>query len=239
MRDFLLLSSFVNFCTSVGVDRTAPTAGSMLDPSLPSKGFLPIGAQSVDYFDMPQPNLAGERTERLSISGGAANTSKASWKPMNHHPKLWSDLPTRPTSHSLVGSKTVINGAQHESSLFSSSLSEIFTRKCKLSFSFISIKLFLICFVWLVLPSIFSKVLLWTKYSMASLIIISIGCSIILQQCKRSCKLCFLNQKVSSISRLTSFFSTRYLTTWFNLVSTSLFVLSPINYIYFVGSTLN
>lgn len=129
----------------------------MLDPSLPSKGFLPIGAQSVDYFDMPQSNLAGERTERLSISGGVANTSKASWKPMNHHPKLWSDLPTRPTSHSLVGSKTVINGAQHESSLFSSSLSEIFSRKCKLSFSFISIKLFLICFVWLVLPSIFSK----------------------------------------------------------------------------------
>ncbi|KAM5571519.1 protein MEI2-like 1 [Rosa sericea] len=116
----------------VGVDRTVPTAGSIFDPSLPSKRFLPIGAQSVDYFDMPQSNLTGERTERLSISGGVANTSKASWKPMNHHPKLWSDLPTRPTSHSLVGSKTAINGAQHESSLFSSSLSEIFTRKLRL-----------------------------------------------------------------------------------------------------------
>lgn len=133
--DLWLPSSCVNFCTSVGVDRTVPTSGSIFDPSLPSKRFLPIGAQSVDYFDMPQSNLAGERTERLSISGGVANTSKASWKPMNHHPKLWSDLPTRPTSHSLVGSKTAINGAQHESSLFSSSLSEIFTRKCKVLFS--------------------------------------------------------------------------------------------------------
>ncbi|XP_004297487.1 PREDICTED: protein MEI2-like 1 [Fragaria vesca subsp. vesca] len=116
----------------VGMDRTVPTAGSMFDPSLPSKRFLPIGAQSVDYFDIPQSTLAGERTERLSVSGGVANASKASWKPMNHHPKLWPDVPTRPTSHSLVGSKTVINGAQHESSLFSSSLSDIFTRKLRL-----------------------------------------------------------------------------------------------------------
>ena len=137
MWDIWLPSSFVNFRISVGMDRTVPTAGSMFDPSLPSKRFLPIGAQSVDYFDIPQSTLAGERTERLSVSGGVANASKASWKPMNHHPKLWSDVPTRPTSHSLVGSKTVINGAQHESSLFSSSLSEIFTRKCKVPFSFL------------------------------------------------------------------------------------------------------
>ncbi|XP_050376087.1 protein MEI2-like 1 isoform X2 [Argentina anserina] len=116
----------------VGVDRTVPAAGGMFDPSLPSKRFFPVGAQSVDYFDMPQSTLAGEHTERLSITGGVAEASKTSWRPMNHHPKLWSDFPTRPTSHSLVGSKTVINGAQHESSLFSSSLSDIFTRKLRL-----------------------------------------------------------------------------------------------------------
>ena len=120
----------------MGVDRTVPTTGSMFDHSFPSKRFLPVGAQSVDYFDMPQSTLAGECTERLSISGGVGSASKASWKPINHHPKLWSDLPTRPTSHSLVGNKSAINGAQHESSLFSSSLSDLFSRKCKGLLSF-------------------------------------------------------------------------------------------------------
>jgi hypothetical protein len=39
-------------------------------------------------------------------------------------------------SHSLDGKKTVLSGINRESSLFSSSLSEIFSRKCKLSFFF-------------------------------------------------------------------------------------------------------
>lgn len=117
----------------MGVDGTVATPGSMFSHSLPSRKLLPIGAQSADYLDMPQSNLAGEQTERLSI-GGVANISKASWKPMDHQPKLWSDLSTKPTPYSSAGSKTVLHGAEHESSLFSSSLSEIFSRKCKLSF---------------------------------------------------------------------------------------------------------
>ncbi|KAI5329434.1 hypothetical protein L3X38_028831 [Prunus dulcis] len=115
----------------VGVDGTVATPGSMFSHSLPSRKLLPIGAQSADYLDMPRSNLAGEQTERLSI-GGVANISKASWKPMDHQPKLWSDLSTKPTPYSSAGSKTVLHGAEHESSLFSSSLSEIFSRKLRL-----------------------------------------------------------------------------------------------------------
>ncbi|XP_048445261.1 protein MEI2-like 1 isoform X2 [Pyrus x bretschneideri] len=115
-----------------GVGGMVPTPGSMLGSSMPSKMYLPNGAQSVDHLDLPQSNLAGEQTERLSIGGGVPNISKASWKPMDHQPKLWSDLSAKPTPYSSVGGKTVINGANHESSLFSSSLSEIFSRKLRL-----------------------------------------------------------------------------------------------------------
>ncbi|KAM2286445.1 hypothetical protein ACFX1S_038918 [Malus domestica] len=115
-----------------GVGGMVPTPGSKLGSSMPSKMYLPNGAQSVDHLDLPQSNLAGEQTERLSIGGGVPNISKASWKPMDHQPKLWSDLSAKPTPYSSVGGKTVINGAHHESSLFSSSLSEIFSRKLRL-----------------------------------------------------------------------------------------------------------
>ncbi|XP_068305593.1 protein MEI2-like 1 isoform X3 [Pyrus communis] len=115
-----------------GVGGMVPAPGSMLGSSMPSKMYLPNGAQSVDHLDLPQSNLAGEQTERLSIGGGVPNISKASWKPMDQQPKLWSDLSAKPTPYSSVGGKTVINGAHHESSLFSSSLSEIFSRKLRL-----------------------------------------------------------------------------------------------------------
>ncbi|XP_009373640.2 protein MEI2-like 1 isoform X1 [Pyrus x bretschneideri] len=115
-----------------GVSGMVPTPGSTLGSSMPSKMYLPNGAPSVDYLDPPQSNLAGEQTERLSVVEGIPNISKASWKPMDHQPKLWSDLSAKPTPYSSVGGKTLIPGAQHESSLFSSSLSETFSKKLRL-----------------------------------------------------------------------------------------------------------
>lgn len=51
---------------------------------------------------------------------------------MDHHLNLWPDLYKKPTFNSMEGKKSLINGNHHESGLFSSSLTEIFSRKCKL-----------------------------------------------------------------------------------------------------------
>ncbi|KAM2125413.1 hypothetical protein ACFX1Q_015895 [Malus domestica] len=110
-----------------GVSGMVPTPGSMLGSSMPSKKYLPNGAQSVDYLDPPQSNLAGEQ-----IGEGIPNISKVLLKPMDHQPKLWSDLSAKPTPYSSVGGKTLNPGTQHESSLFSSSLSETFSKKLRL-----------------------------------------------------------------------------------------------------------
>lgn len=118
----------------VGMDGTMIIPGSKLDSLSSLEKFLPVVGRSVHRLETPQSNLARIQAERQSIGGeGIAHGSRASWKPMDHDLKLWSDLCTKPASYSLDGEKNLTNGIQHESSLFSSSLSEIFCRKLRLS----------------------------------------------------------------------------------------------------------
>ncbi|XP_054821403.1 protein MEI2-like 1 isoform X2 [Prosopis cineraria] len=83
-----------------------------------------------------QTSLLGEVTEKPQVGGGGIidvlNSTKDS---MTHHPRSWSTvhMQPEPTSYSLTGKKILTDTASHESSLFSSSLSEVFGQKLRLS----------------------------------------------------------------------------------------------------------
>lgn len=86
---------------------------------------------------MPQTSLSGEVPEKMLVSGGGIiDVLKATKESMNHQPRSWSNAFMQPESTSYGGTRNgiITNTAAHESSLFSSSLSEIFNRRCKISF---------------------------------------------------------------------------------------------------------
>lgn len=118
-----------------GSDGTVPMLGGKFVASSPMENFSPVGIPSVDWLELQQSTLARDKMKRLGIVGeeGAPNLSENSWNSVNHHPKSWSNLAVQPGINSLSGNRSGINGIQSESSLFSSSLSDIFTRKMKLS----------------------------------------------------------------------------------------------------------
>ena len=84
---------------------------------------------------MSQTSLSGGITENLHFGGeeGITDALKDSKELFNYHPRSWSDVHMQPasSSHGLIGSKIVTNAASRESSLFSSSLSDIFSQKCE------------------------------------------------------------------------------------------------------------
>lgn len=87
---------------------------------------------------MSQTSLSGDVTEKLHVGrGGVVDVLKATKESMNHHPKSWSNAYMQPesTSYGLIGNKIVTDAPSHESSLFSSSLSEIFSQKSKFLFN--------------------------------------------------------------------------------------------------------
>lgn len=84
---------------------------------------------SADFRELPPSTLA--RDQGLDISWkGTTNLSEPSWNSVNRHPKSLSNLYMEPMVN-FNRSSTNVNVIQHESSLFSSSLSEMFSRKSK------------------------------------------------------------------------------------------------------------
>jgi hypothetical protein len=83
------------------------------------------------YAELSQSILDRDKKEKSLISEQGANMCEHAWSSMDHHPKSWSSLSMQPASYSTGRSRVDISGTQWESSLFSSSFSEIFSRKCK------------------------------------------------------------------------------------------------------------
>ncbi|KAL5791594.1 hypothetical protein ACOSP7_000188 [Xanthoceras sorbifolium] len=119
----------------VGTEGMVPISGSKFVASSPLEQFSPIGVPSVDWLELRRSTLARDQTKKLGIGGEEriANLSETSWNSLNHPPKSWSNLGVQPPSYTLSGNRISINGIQSESSLFSSSLSDIFSRKLKMS----------------------------------------------------------------------------------------------------------
>ncbi|XP_012090584.1 protein MEI2-like 1 isoform X2 [Jatropha curcas] len=110
-----------------------PISNSKLVASSPFEKLSPGGPLSVDCVQLPQSILAMDQKEKLSIGEGSACMLKNSWNSVDHHTKSWSSLSVQPPSYSLGGNRMGISATRWESSLFSSSLSEVFSGKLTLS----------------------------------------------------------------------------------------------------------
>ncbi|XWS37041.1 hypothetical protein CRYUN_Cryun19dG0009200 [Craigia yunnanensis] len=104
----------------------------MSDNQDKSVGSSPLEKLSADCLEFPPSNLARDQEEKLDIGWkGITNLSEPSWNSVNHIPRSLSNLYMQPAVNFNRNSANV-NVIQHESSLFSSSLSEIFSRKLRL-----------------------------------------------------------------------------------------------------------
>ncbi|KAF7840223.1 protein MEI2-like 1 isoform X1 [Senna tora] len=113
-----------------GKNGMVASPGSLLNP------FSPRELSGKTGWPMSQTGLSGDITEKLLVGGeeGIIDTFKASKESLNHHRRSQSNLCMQPSSnpYGLIGGKIVTNAASSESSLFSSSLTEIFTQKLRL-----------------------------------------------------------------------------------------------------------
>lgn len=106
--------------------------GMIAPPGNRLNASSPFEVNAKSGFPMSQTNLSEGSVEKLP---DIADVLKGSRESFHHNPQPWSDVfrQSAPTSHRLIGNKLVANNAVHrESSLFSSSLSDMFTKNCKI-----------------------------------------------------------------------------------------------------------
>ncbi|XP_058757243.1 protein MEI2-like 1 [Vicia villosa] len=113
-----------------GKSEIAASPGSILHTSSTLERNAKTG------LPMSQTSLSGETSENLHFGGqaGIVDALKDSKESLNYHPRSWSDVHRQPASSSygLIGNKIVTNAGPRESSLFSSSLSDMFSQKLRL-----------------------------------------------------------------------------------------------------------
>ncbi|KAF1888051.1 hypothetical protein Lal_00024063 [Lupinus albus] len=93
-----------------------------------------LGRNAKSSLQLSQTSLSGESTEKLHFRGEGIDVLKDSKESSYYHPRSWSDPYMQPatTSYGSIGDKIITNIVPCESSLFSSSLSEIFSQKLRL-----------------------------------------------------------------------------------------------------------
>ena len=90
-------------------------------------------------MDQPESRLVQDQKVSCSLNRHAVGVERASshslplLKPIDHRPVVQSSTKAEAASYFVEGGKFNVMGSQYESSLFSSSLSELFSRKCKFS----------------------------------------------------------------------------------------------------------
>ncbi|XP_010536580.1 PREDICTED: protein MEI2-like 4 isoform X2 [Tarenaya hassleriana] len=101
-------------------------AGPVSSEQLPTKGVE-------DNMRLSPSTFVGERMKKpRSEERGLFNLPRNSWASMDLQPNTWSNLYLQSASRGMKG-ETDVHGIGYESSLFSSSLSELFSRKLRLS----------------------------------------------------------------------------------------------------------
>lgn len=106
--------------------------GMVASPGGILNAFSPREISAKTGWPMPNRGLSGE----IGGEEGFVDMFKAFKESLNHHPRSQSDVSMQPAynHYGLTGNKIVTNTASTESTLFSSSLSEIFPQKCKILF---------------------------------------------------------------------------------------------------------
>lgn len=127
-KSFILL--MCNCCYSAEGDVVARIPGSKLVTSSSLGKLLPTGSNSVDYLEGPDSYLARDQKEKLQINGeeGTANLSRTPWRTGDNNSETGSNLYMQHAASYVEIKKST---ARNEISLFSSSFSEIFNRKCE------------------------------------------------------------------------------------------------------------
>ncbi|GAB4860350.1 hypothetical protein Ancab_035509 [Ancistrocladus abbreviatus] len=93
----------------------------------PLEKVSPMVAPS-DCWELSQSSLVRVKKLNSGMEVGSINLDSSLSRSANHNKKLWSDLYFDPTSCNLDGHPNCVNVAKKESSLFSSSLSDLFTK---------------------------------------------------------------------------------------------------------------
>lgn len=106
--------------------------GMVAPPGSTLSASSPFEAKS--GFPMSQTSLSEESVQKLPFGGeqGIADVLKGSNGSFHHNPQSWSDVfrQSEPTSYRIIGNKVVAtNALPRETSLFSSSLSDMFSHK--------------------------------------------------------------------------------------------------------------
>ncbi|XP_012572206.1 protein MEI2-like 1 isoform X2 [Cicer arietinum] len=111
--------------------------GMIAPPGSTLSASSPFEVNAKSGLPMSQTNLSEESVEKLPFAGeeGITGVLKGSMESLHYNPESWSDvfMQSAPTSYRLIGNKVVANNVvQRESSLFSSSLSDMFSKKLNL-----------------------------------------------------------------------------------------------------------
>ncbi|CAL0330065.1 unnamed protein product [Lupinus luteus] len=109
--------------------------GMVASPGSIFSDSSPLGRNAKTGLQLSQTSLSGESIEKLHFGGEeGVDVLKDSKESSHYHPRSWSDpyMQPAPTSFGLIGDKIITNAVPCESSVFSSSLSEIFSRKLRL-----------------------------------------------------------------------------------------------------------
>ncbi|KAJ1377948.1 RNA-binding domain superfamily [Sesbania bispinosa] len=111
-----------------GKSEMVASPGSILNAS------SPLGTSAKTGLPMSQTSLSGSEKLHFGGEAGIIGMLKDSKESLNYHPRSWSDVHRQPASSSygLIGNRIVTNAGSRESSLFSSSLSDIFSQKLRL-----------------------------------------------------------------------------------------------------------
>ncbi|KAG5521736.1 hypothetical protein RHGRI_034082 [Rhododendron griersonianum] len=123
----------------VKVDGILGTAGGNSAASSPlEKRMSPESHQRMQSCDLPDPTLTKDQKVNYSFlkkhAVGAERAASQSFRiPVDHIPEMRSNLNAKPASYFMEGDEIHVMGPQYENGLFSSSLSELFGRKLRLT----------------------------------------------------------------------------------------------------------
>ncbi|KAK9276193.1 hypothetical protein L1049_005724 [Liquidambar formosana] len=114
-------------------------AGGRSVASSPLEKCIPVESQTVKCMEHPRPYQIQDQKVNLSLDRHAVGAERAAshslnlWRHVNHDTVAISNVNLRSASHFMEGDKINMMGTQYENGLFSSSLSELFNRKLRLS----------------------------------------------------------------------------------------------------------
>ncbi|XP_059656531.1 protein MEI2-like 4 [Cornus florida] len=121
----------------IKVDGTLRTEGGSSIASSPLEKRFPMDFQTSKCFEPPEPFLSRNQKVNVSLekhSVGAERTAiRPLQRPFDRDPGSISNLNSEPASYFMERDKINFMGSQYENGLFSSSLSELFSRKLRLS----------------------------------------------------------------------------------------------------------